>query len=170
VARGVVALALVFAFLLTGCSGDDSDAVSTVTLTQTTSVTETTTVTETVTTTVTTESPAPDLATRSFQLPSGNIGCLLAARLLRCDIGSGLDPEPVASCELDWVGLTIGRTGAAAPNCAGDTIFDTGAPPLAYGSSWARGGIACESRRTGLRCSNRQGHELRLARGSWTAS
>jgi hypothetical protein len=167
--QAAAALPLVLFLLLTAC-GDGSDSVSTVT--ETTSVTETATVTETVTTTVTTrtETPTPDLATRSFQLPSGNIGCLLASGVLRCDILSGLDPEPTASCELDWVGLSIGRTRAAAPNCAGDTIFNPDMPTLAYGSSWSRKGITCESRRTGLRCSNRQGHELSLARGSWSVS
>jgi hypothetical protein len=135
-------------------------------------VTETATVIETVTTTVTTttDTPAPDLATRSFQLPSGNIGCLFASGVLRCDILSGLDPEPTASCELDWVGLGLGRTGAAAPNCAGDTIFNPDMPTLAYGSSWSRQGITCESSRNGLACANRQGHELMLARGSWSVS
>jgi hypothetical protein len=165
--QAAAALPLVLFLLLTAC-GDGSDSMSTVT--ETTSVTETATVTETVTTTVTTrtETPTPDLATRSFQLP--NIGCLLASGVLRCDILSGLDPEPTASCELDWVGLSIGRTRAAAPNCAGDTIFNPDMPTLAYGSSWSRKGITCESRRTGLRCSNRQGHELSLARGSWSVS
>jgi hypothetical protein len=165
-ARLFLALVLI---VLIGCGGEEG-SVSTVT--ETTSVTETATVTETVTTTVTatTETPAPDLATRSFQLPSGSIGCLLASGVLRCDILSGLEPEPHESCELDWVGLEIGRTGEASPSCAGDTVFSPDMPTLAYGSSWSRKGITCESRRSGLSCANLNGHELALARGRWSVS
>jgi hypothetical protein len=151
VARGVVAvpprgaaaalpLVLVLVALLTACGGDDSDAVSTVT--QTTSVTESTTVTETVIAARASAATSSAASTRSRPRPATSTGCR----------------------------LEIGRIGAATPNCGSDTILDQNAPTLAYGSSWGREGIACESRRTGLRCSNREGHELRLARGSWAVS
>ena len=110
----------------------------------------------------------PDLATPVFQLPSKNIGCRLGGGVLRCDILSGLNPEPDMACELDWVGLVLGRTGPAAPQCAGDTVFDRHAPILAYGSTWRVSGFACESSESGLRCTSPAGESFKLAREGWT--
>ncbi len=99
-------------------------------------------------------------------MPSRNIGCgFLEA--LRCDILSGLNPTPTGSCELDWTGLTLEPQGDAAPQCAGDTVFDPEAPVLDYGRTWSRAGITCESRQTGLRCHNQEGHGFELARANW---
>jgi hypothetical protein len=146
--------------LATACGGGGTETVT---------VGET--VTEAVTTTVTETAPsAPGLATRRFQLPSGNIGCLLAAGVLRCDILSGLQPEPAESCDFDWVGVELGRTGPATANCGSDTIFADGMPTLAYGSTWARAGLTCGSEESGLSCTNPEGHGFTLARGSWSTS
>jgi hypothetical protein len=112
----------------------------------------------------------PDLATSAFQMPSRNIGCALAGGILRCDLLSGLRPEPGAACELDWVGVILPRDSAAEPLCAGDTVYDRAAPTLAYGWTWRRAGFACESRESGLNCTNRAGGEFSLAREGWTAS
>jgi hypothetical protein len=109
------------------------------------------------------------LRTRRFQTPSGNIGCLLAGNHLRCDILSGLNPEPRRRCELDWVGLSIGVRTRAAPVCAGDTVFDQDAPVLDYGSRWRRAGIVCVSRMSGLRCHNNYDHGFFLSRDDWEA-
>ena len=68
------------------------------------------------------------------------------------------------------MGLELGVTGPAAPNCGSDTVFDQDARTLDYGSTWSRRGIVCESHRRGLSCSNREGHEFTLARGSWSVS
>jgi hypothetical protein len=142
--------------------------------TETVTVTETATVTESVTTTMTetapTETTEPGATTVSFQMPSRNIGCLFGFRQLRCDILSGLDPEPTEGCDFDWVGLDMGVTGPAAPNCGSDTIYDANAPTLDYGSTWRRAGITCESAESGLTCTNGEGHEFTLARGSWSVS
>ena len=104
-----------------------------------------------------------------FQLPSKNIGCAYDANptFLRCDIRSGLSPRPRGKCELDWTGLEIKPTGRATPSCAGDTALLPGAPVLAYGKTWSRGGITCRSRITGLRCTNRSGRGFTLARERW---
>jgi hypothetical protein len=104
-----------------------------------------------------------------FRMPSGNIGCAYAARgaTLRCDILSGLRPEPRGRCELDWTGLTVAATGRARPQCAGDTAVDLRSPVLRYGRTWRRGGITCRSATTGLRCSNRAGHGFFLSRARW---
>jgi hypothetical protein len=103
-------------------------------------------------------------------MPSKNIGCLFGFRQLRCDILSGLEPEPNEICDFDWVGVDMGVTGPAAANCGSDTVYDTGAPVLEYGSTWSRGGITCESEEGALTCTNREGHGFSLARGSWSVS
>ena len=109
------------------------------------------------------------LSASFFQLPSRNIGCAYSTRptVLRCDIRSGLRPEPRRSCELDRTRLQLTPTGRARPTCAGDTAILPNAPVLAYGRTWRRGGIVCRSRRTGLRCANRSGHGFTLAREGW---
>jgi hypothetical protein len=103
----------------------------------------------------------------SFRMPSGNIACVYGAGSLRCDVLSGLRPEPRGRCELDWTGLTLGVTGAARPTCAGDTVYDRRSPVLAYGGTWRRAGLSCRSLRTGLRCTNRSGRGFVLAREGW---
>lgn len=169
--RALAATALGVTFLLAACAGDESEpaAVSTVTTTVTTTETVTTTVTETAPT-VTSGPAEPGLSAASFQMPSRNIGCLFGFRRLRCDILSGLDPEPAEACEFDWVGIDMGVAGPSSPNCGSDTVYDADAPTLAYGSTWSRSGITCESDESGLSCTNREGHGFTLARGSWSVS
>jgi hypothetical protein len=108
-------------------------------------------------------------AFETFQLPSRNIGCTYerASRVLRCDILSGLQPEPRRPCELDWTGITLTARGRAVPQCAGDTAYDQRARVLGYGSSWRRGEISCRSSRDGLRCTNRRGRGFFLSRLRW---
>ena len=105
----------------------------------------------------------------SFRMPSRNIGCIYvrASATLRCDILSGLRPEPRRRCELDWTGITLAAAGRAAPQCAGDTAYDPRARVLAYGSTWRRGAITCRSARDGLRCANRRAHGFFLSRARW---
>ena len=105
----------------------------------------------------------------SFRMPSGNIGCTYgrASQTLRCDILSGLRPEPRRRCELDWTGITLVATGRARAQCAGDTAYDRRAPVLRYGYGWRRGRITCRSARSGLRCVNRGGRGFFLARERW---
>jgi len=108
-----------------------------------------------------------------FQLPSKNISCGYLAgsgsTVLRCDIRSGLKPEPRGTCELDWTGISMGR-GSARPTCAGDTVADPKAPILAYGQTWRRGPFACLSSRIGLSCANRAGYGFFLSRQRWQVS
>jgi hypothetical protein len=110
--------------------------------------------------------PPRPLSTETFIMPSRNIGCGFF-EALRCDILSGLNPTPTGDCELDWTGLTLEPEGNAAPQCAGDTVFDPQAPILEYGQTWSLAGIRCESRQTGLRCTNTVGHGFELARANW---
>jgi len=107
-------------------------------------------------------------------MPSRNVGCIFSpaasgyAASIRCDILSGLVPEPTRACELDWTGL--GMTGArrARPVCAGDTAYSQTSPVLRYGRVWTKGPFRCTSRRTGLTCSSRAGHGFKLARAAWS--
>ncbi len=99
--------------------------------------------------------PQPAIVSSStFQMPSRNVGCALSGKLLRCDIRSGLKPEPKRPCELDWVGLALPPDGSAEANCAGDTVYDPGAPTLAYGEMWHGASFWCESQPSGLLCVN----------------
>jgi len=105
------------------------------------------------------------VTTSAFQMPSRNIGCALSGKVLRCDVLSGLTPEPKRPCELDWVGLVLPPDRPAEPNCAGDTVYDPGAPTLAYGEMWHGAGFWCESQPSGLLCVN-----PRSERGSFLLS
>ena len=131
--------------------------------------TETTVVTVTNASTVTAPaSTAADHDYARFQLPSHNIGCGVDAGVLRCDILSGLNPEPSRACELDWTGVVLEAEGAAQPECAGDTVYDASAPVLEYGEAWARKGISCLSTPEGLDCETPAGHGFHLARQAWS--
>jgi hypothetical protein len=105
-----------------------------------------------------------------FRTPSGSIACAgsVAAQglpsYLRCDILSGLRPQPRRACQLDWTGFSLRPTGAPRAVCAGDTTYDSRAPILRYGTTWKQGGFACRSRRSGLRCTNREGRGFFLSR------
>ncbi len=117
--------------------------------------------------------PADAAGPRFFQMPSRNIYCAYIPAdagdpaALRCDILSGLRPEPKTSCDLDWTGASLSVRGRASASCAGDTVATPNARVLAYGSTWRVGGFTCLSRTTGLRCTNRGGHGLFLSRERW---
>jgi hypothetical protein len=147
---GVLALAVALAALVIGgCSDDDgTDAAKA----------------DGTTTTVDLQSfgPAPTLADTGdhgpgqFVLPSKNIGCVVQADYVRCDIANHTwlpAAEQPADCELDWgSGLELE---ADAPQfvCAGDTVMGS-EDVLAYGQSSQRGDFRCESSRDGITCQN----------------
>jgi hypothetical protein len=110
----------------------------------------------------------PPLATESFVTPSRNIGCRYVEGLLRCDILSGLEPEPRFPCPLDWTGMYVAASKYASPMCAGDSAFDGEGPVLEYGSSWSVAELTCDSESSGLTCSDAQGNGFSLARAGWT--
>jgi hypothetical protein len=123
--------------------------------------------------------PAAAAGLSQFVLPSRNIGCIYSSPdrytkgySLRCDIASGLRPEPrreAAACELDLTGLSLSPTRRASVTCAGDTAIDRRSRVLAYGSRWRAGPFTCVSRVTGLTCTSRAGHGLFLSRNRWRA-
>lgn len=96
-----------------------------------------------------------------FRPPSAAIGCVTDAKYLRCDIRGGIKPLPPApaGCQLDWgVGFSLGPTGVAGVECAGDTVLSPQARVVPYGTTWHRNGFSCASRASGLRCTNAGGH------------
>ena len=101
-------------------------------------------------------------------MPSKNIGCGFDSGVLRCDILSGLQPEPSKPCELDWTGIVLEADRPASPQCAGDTIYEASAPVLAYGETWSREGITCVSTTAGLDCQSAASHGFKLARAAWS--
>jgi Family of unknown function (DUF6636) len=109
-----------------------------------------------------------------FWTPSKNIVCghfraqYGSPEGLRCDIFSGLRPEPRRACELDWTGISMGPRKRATPTCAGDTVADRSFRVLPYGRTWSKGSFTCLSTRAGVSCANRAGYGFFLSRESWS--
>ncbi|MDX1883039.1 DUF6636 domain-containing protein [Mycolicibacterium sp. 120270] len=112
--------------------------------------------------------PAAAAETTGFTSPSGNIGCILADDLLRCDIAERgwSPPARPADCP-DYSdygqGIVLHQTGPARFVCAGDTAMGGGAV-LPYGQFLAGGGMSCNSEPTGMRCSNSEGRGFTISR------
>lgn len=101
---------------------------------------------------------------KAFVMPSHNIACLYDHGDLRCDIYSGIKPEPTKVCKYYWKGVMLKGLGKAAFLCVIDTIQQPNARVLKYGSTWSRGSIACTSSTRGLRCHNDVKHGFFLSR------
>ena len=106
-----------------------------------------------------------------FTSPSGNIGCILAEDMVRCDIAwRDWNPPPRPADCPDFTdygqGLMLGPTGPATFVCAGDTTLGSG-PALPFGQFEAGGGMSCNSEPSGMRCSNSDGHGFVLAREAY---
>jgi hypothetical protein len=108
----------------------------------------------------------------NFKTPSQNINCAYydfnGTPEVRCDIR---DYTPTghkrpADCDLEWGdSFVIGPDAeSGSPICHGDTVISPDAETLAYGESFARGGIVCSSAKTGLSCENKKGHGFRLSK------
>lgn len=106
-----------------------------------------------------------------FQSPTGNIHCAIytfgAGAEARCDLRD-LIPSPnppPPGCELDWgSAFVVPSTGSSGLACVGDTMLDPGNPVLPYGEALSLGGISCVSARTGMTCTNAEGHGFSVAR------
>ena len=109
-------------------------------------------------------------AFKGFSSPSGNIGCVMEGKAVRCDIRdhSWQSPPKPNSCDVDYGGgVAVGTKGKAGFVCAGDTTLDAG-PALAYGSSIGNSRFRCSSSEAGMRCVNkRNGHGFFLAKQSY---
>ncbi|MGW0158477.1 DUF6636 domain-containing protein [Mycobacterium sp. NPDC003323] len=97
---------------------------------------------------------ADDLA--HFSSPSGNVGCVLDADYVRCDIAEhdwATPPRP-ADCEFDYgqgIALSLGEPATFV--CAGDTTLG-GPDVLDYGQSITRGSLRCTSTESAMSCQN----------------
>lgn len=118
----------------------------------------------------------PNYEQTSFVMPSGNIYCALIGednKMLRCEIQSILNPLPPQPypnyCEFDWgPGFLLRQQGKPDVLCISDTIAGTN-NILSYGKTWQNSGFKCVSKRTGLMCSNPDGHGFFLSRNQWRA-
>lgn len=107
----------------------------------------------------------------AFQSPSGNIHCAIFTGEFaeaRCDI---LDYTPSftrrpADCDLDWGhAFVVGPTGRSGIACVGDTVIDTSSRVLGYGRDVSLDGMTCTSLKTGMVCTNDEGHGFQISRG-----
>jgi hypothetical protein len=93
-----------------------------------------------------------------FKSPSGNIGCVISGKFVRCDIRnhSWPTPPPPADCDVDYgFGVSVGKHGRGSFVCAGDTVLDPGAEVLPYGERIIAKRMRCASKQKGVRCVNR---------------
>ncbi len=167
------ALALGLAASAAGCG----DATKTVTVPVTRTVAPGT-VTPTTQTPPTTPTDTVVLTTKSvnepsFRSPTGNIGCIVASGIARCDLRKRDWPLPdrPGNCptEVDYgQGLQVGRTGRGRVVCAGDTTLDPTATKLGYGTQSVVGPFTCVSQEAGMTCTNtRTGHGFFLSRQAY---
>jgi hypothetical protein len=142
-----------------GCGSDDDPSTVTETVTSSSSTEATSTTTDATSGDGTT--PAADQEVTKltgFTSPTGNIGCYIDRRSVRCDI-SKRDWDPPArpaGCaeQVDYgQGITMKAGGAPEFVCAGDTALG-GGDPLAYGQSIAAGLLRCESEESGMTCTD----------------
>jgi hypothetical protein len=107
----------------------------------------------------------------SFQSPTGNIHCAIytwnGGAEARCDLRE-LTPsysKRPAGCDLDWGrAFAVGSTGKGVLACVGDTVMDQGNPVLPYGEAVSLRGISCVSAKTGMTCTNGDGHGFSVAK------
>ena len=107
-----------------------------------------------------------------FKSPSGNILCGLYSgddSGVRCDIAQYTPTytNRPSNCEFDWgpyfwVGF---GSGAGELACVSDAVGSLDeALELPYGQSISRGGLTCQSERTGMTCTNAMGHGFMVSK------
>lgn len=111
---------------------------------------------------------------RQFQTPSGNIQCGWfkfgqKPASIRCDISSQENPAKPRpkSCEFDFgYSYAMNAKGKSRRACVSDAVGGPGTKVLAYGTTFAKGGIVCASTEAFLRCANSSGHGFKLSRSA----
>jgi hypothetical protein len=111
--------------------------------------------------------------------PTGNISCFLVSGgpdLLLCSIAhSSYATALQARCMrpngsgVDWHGFALRPAKRGELNCTGGILYDSGKyrplyVTLPYGKSWHRAAFSCDSRRTGVTCTNAAGHGIFVSR------
>jgi hypothetical protein len=106
----------------------------------------------------------------SFRTPSKNIYCarerLTHTDFLRCDVQKlRHKASRPKGCQFGF-GNSFGMKprGRAHALCVSDSVFDSHAKVLPYGTTRKYGPFSCDSETTGLRCTNRSGHGFSLNR------
>jgi hypothetical protein len=163
----ICATALLAAGVVAGCGGDSTTTVietapatsSTTSTTDSTTSTESTVSTTSTSTTEDGASPPADITVSEitgFTSPTGNIGCYIDKKTVRCDIEhrDWQPPKAPSSCQLDYgQGISMNAGGSPSFVCAGDTALG-GGKPLAYGQSIGAGLLRCESEESGMSCTD----------------
>lgn len=106
-----------------------------------------------------------------FQSPTGNIHCAMYTfdgnAEARCDLREytpSYTRRP-AGCEYDFgMAFAVGASGKGELACVSDTVQDPGNPVLPYGEAVSLGGISCVSAKTGMTCTNAEGHGFSVAK------
>jgi hypothetical protein len=114
--------------------------------------------------------------------PTGNIKCFLVSGgpdLLLCSIAhSSYATALQAKCMqpngsgVDWHGFALRPAKSGELNCTGGILYDSGKyrpryVALPYGKSWHRAAFTCDSRRTGVTCTDGAGHGIFVSRASY---
>ena len=106
-----------------------------------------------------------------FRSPTGNIHCAMyvfeGRAEARCDIRDYTPSftRAPAGCDLDWgMAFAVGASGKGVLACVGDTVQDPANPVLPYGEAISLGGISCVSAKTGMTCTNADGHGFSVAK------
>ncbi len=106
-----------------------------------------------------------------FQSPTGNIHCAMyifdGSAEARCDLRDYVQSytQRPAGCDLDWgMAFAVGASGRGVLACVGDTVQAPGNAVLPYGEAVSLGGISCVSAKTGMTCTNADGHGFSVAK------
>lgn len=106
-----------------------------------------------------------------FQSPTGNIQCGLyrgdQGASVRCDLMElvpSYTKQP-ADCEFDWgQSFAVDDVGKGYVACVSDAVGDPANEVLGYGQAISLGGISCVSAKTGMTCTNAEGHGFTIAK------
>jgi hypothetical protein len=111
-----------------------------------------------------------------FQSPTGNIHCVMVGGQFgetpgaRCDLVE-LTPTYAENtgCDGNWGdAFFVGLEGKAVPVCYSDSdsVVDRDSPILQYGETMTKGIMSCRSQKTGVTCTNGQGHGFTVSKAA----
>jgi hypothetical protein len=108
-----------------------------------------------------------------FQSPTGNIHCALydwdGQTTVRCDLRAYVPSytRQPPGCEFDWgMSFALEARGKGYLACVSDSMVNLRNPVLPYGEAVSMGGISCVSAKTGMTCTNAEGHGFSVAKAT----